>query len=62
MCLKKNLGCKKNFTTNLYIIYMCIRKLSCYANPYMTSIISVLCYAYTNMTIKILPSAKQNSI
>ena len=30
---------------------MCIRKSSCYANPYMTSIISVLCYAYTNLTL-----------
>ena len=30
---------------------MCIRKSSYYTNLYMTSIISVLCYAYTNMSL-----------
>ncbi len=47
-----------------------MRKSFCYANLYMTSIISVLCYAYTNITLlkfyrllsKILYDLKKNFI
>ena len=65
MCLKKKFRLKilkKILQRTCKIIYICVGKSFCYANLYMTSIISVLCYAYTNMTFKILPSAKQNSI